>query len=92
MEQSHALREAAMADSRRLLWTDLARRTPMVELGKVYIGGRYDDKAGVFLMGRVRWCEHCNQWEVAQTLSVHQCSHEEAWITHLAPDIMGTPR
>lgn len=83
----------ARADGRKLRWTAMhGREYPaMIRLGITYIGARYDEEAGVWMIGRVHWCSECDRWEVTQNKSFHEKVHTEAHITHFADDILGTP-
>lgn len=84
------IRAEAMADARKLRWF---RADPpvAVELHETYIGARYDEHERVWMLGRVRWCEHCGQFEVAQDKRLVERAHEKAHITHFCADIIGTP-
>lgn len=73
-------------------WRRISSVGYCVELGRVYIGARFNEKTGVWMIGRVIFCEDCGHFEVAQQgRNIHQRDHSPARITHLAPDLLGCP-
>ena len=81
-----------MEDARRLNWIKLAEHKLAIPLGKVFIGALFDTDHKVWRMGRVEWCDDCQQFEAVQEgLTIHQRCHEAAPVTHIAPDLLGVP-
>lgn len=90
---------AAMSDARTLHWHpvtidyDHCRvRCPIpIELGVTYIGAVLLNPEQVWALVRVQWCEHCGQFEVAQSASEDHSDHAPVPVTHIALDILGVP-
>lgn len=84
--------DEAMRDSRKLRWRPLSAMGYCIELGRTYIGARYNEQAGVWMLGRVMWCEECGHFEMVQEgKNIHTRCHSPAHITHYAEDVLGTP-
>jgi DNA-directed RNA polymerase subunit RPC12/RpoP len=82
----------ALANSRSLLWSKLGKHGYIAELGKTYIGARYNEGEKRWMLSRVIWCDDCGQFEVQQDgLSLDQRAHMPAHVTHIAPDLLGAP-
>jgi hypothetical protein len=81
-----------MEDSRRLNWTKLADHKLAIPLGKTFIGARFNEATRVWQLGRVFYCDDCDQFEMVQEgLDINQRDHSPAHVTHLAPDLLGLP-
>jgi hypothetical protein len=81
-----------LANSKSLLWQKLGTAGYVVQAGTIYIGARWNAEHKVWMLGRVRWCDDCQQFEVAQDVgNINHTAHEAADITHFAPDLLGTP-
>lgn len=83
----------AMRDARQRQWRALdATEGGPIRLDQTYIGARHNAETHEWWLGRVRFCEECMQWEAAQDVGIDQRAHVAVPVTHVARDILGTPR